>query len=334
VNIPLLIFTITLIILGFFLGVEVVLRLKFGLGNPLIYLPDPEIGYMIAPNQQVRRLGNLIAINSYSMRSPAMAKSPPEGTWRILLLGDSVANGAWWTDQGETISAHMSNQLQATLSSSVSAGSMGSTQRTGANLKNTQVEVLNASANSWGPRNELAFLRRMGSFGAQVVVLLINTDDLFAAAPSSLPVGRDRNYPDKKPALAWFELFTRYILPAPKVPTAPKEPGDPVDRNLEAIRQIKLLTQESNSHLLVAMTPLLRETGNPTTPRDYEQKARARLVEFTQAEKIFYLDFLPIFNSQEQPASLYRDHIHLSPTGNQLVSQTLCQVIQQETGFL
>ncbi len=325
-----LILTISLVLLGGFVGVEVFLRLKFGLGNPLIYLPDPEIGYILAPNQQIRRLGNLIAINQYSMRSPVMEKSPPEGTWRILLLGDSVANGAWWTDQSQTISALMTNQLQATLSATLSPGS---TQRTSSNVKNIQVEVLNASANSWGPRNELAFLRRMGSFGARVVVLLINTDDLFAAAPSSLPVGRDRNYPDKKPALAWFELFTRYILPAPKVPTAPKEPGDPVERNLEAIRQIKLLTQESNSHLLVAMTPLLRETGNPTTPREYEQKARARLLEFTQAEKIFYLDFLPIFNSQEQPASLYRDHIHLSPTGNQLVSQTLCQIIGNLTSF-
>lgn len=328
--IQLLIFTIFLSLLGIFLAGEVVLRRKFGLGNPLIYLPDPEIGYILAPNQQVRRLGNLIAINQYSMRSPVIEKTPPEGTWRILLLGDSVANGAWWTDQSQTISALMTNQLQATLSASLS---LGSTEKTASNVKNMPVEVLNASANSWGPRNHLAFLRRMGTFGAKVVVLLINTDDLFAAAPSSLPVGRDRNYPDKKPALAWFELFTRYILPAPKVPPAPKEPGDPVEHNLEAIRQIKLFTQESNSHLLVAMTPLRRETGN-TIPRDYEQKARAKLLEFTQGEKIFYLDFLPIFNRQEPPASLYRDHIHLSPKGNQLVSQTLCQIIQRETGLL
>lgn len=309
---------IFIFILGIFAAGEVGLRLILGFGNPLIYVADEEIGYFLAPDQRVRRLGNLIAINQYSMRGSPVAAMPPEGTWRVLILGDSVANGAWWTDQGETISAQMSDRLQTTLS-----------QSTSGNIGNLTVEVLNASANSWGPRNELAFLRRMGCFGTHVLVLLINTDDLFAAAPSSLAVGRDRNYPDKKPPLAWFELFTRYILPAAKVPKAPKETGDPVERNLEAIRQIKILTQKNKSQLLVAITPLLRETGEPG-PRDYEHKARNRLLELTQSENISYLDFLPIFNTHEQPATLYRDHIHLSPTGNQLVSQTLSQVIHQQ----
>ena len=304
-----------ILIVGTIAGIEIALRGVLGLGNPLLYIADEEIGYLIAPNQKFRRLGNLIAINQYSMRSPAIEKNPPDGTWRILLLGDSVANGAWWTDGDETISAQMTEQLQETLLP-------GRTWST--------VEVLNASANSWGPRNELAFLRRMGSFGAHTVVLLINTDDLFAAAPNSLVVGRDRNYPDKKPVLALFELFNRYLLPAPSVPSAPKETGDVVEINLEAIRQIKVLTEENKTQLLVAMTPLLRETGEPG-PRDYEQKARARLLEFTQREEIFYLDFLPIFNANQEPGALYRDHIHLSPSGNRLVSETLSKAIRDRS---
>jgi lysophospholipase L1-like esterase len=313
---------IFIVILGTLAAGEVALRLILGFGNPLIYVADEEIGYFLAPDQRVRRLGNLIAINQYSMRGSPVTAMPPEGTWRVLILGDSVANGAWWTDQGETISAQMSDRLQTTLS-----------QSTSGKLGNVTVEVLNASANSWGPRNELAFLRRMGTFGARVLVLLINTDDLFAGAPSSLAVGRDRNYPNKKPPLAWFELFTRYILPAPKVPTAPKETEDPVDRNLEAIHQIQLLGQKNNSQVLVAMTPLLRETGEPG-PRDYEHKARNRLLELTQGQDILYLDFLPIFNAHQQPGTLYRDHIHLSPTGNQLVSQTLSKAIEQKINNL
>ncbi len=70
------------------------------------------------------------------------------------------------------------------------------------------------------------------------------------------------------------------------------------------------------------MTPLLRETGD-CEPRDYEIKARSRLIEFTETEQILYLDFLPIFNSIQQPIKLYRDHIHLSPQGNQIVSQII-----------
>ena len=306
---------IFIIIFGTFAAGEIGLRVILGFGNPLIYVPDAEIGYLLAPNQRVRRLGNLIAINQYSMRGNSITPMPSEGTWRLLLLGDSVANGAWWTDQDETISAQMSDRLQTIISESPE------------NTGHVTVEVLNASANSWGPRNELAFLRRMGSFGVRVVVLLINTDDLFAGAPSSVAVGRDRNYPDKKPPLAWWELFTRYLLPAPKVPPAPKPTGDPVDNNLEAIRQINIFTQQNHSQLLLAMTPLLRETGQPG-PRDYEHKARTRLLDLTQTESISYIDFLPIFNDREQPAILYRDHIHLSPTGNQLVCQTICDAIE------
>lgn len=307
---------IFIFILAGLVAIEVGLRLIFGLGNPLIYVADAEIGYFLAPNQRVRRLGKLIAINQYSMRGDPIASTPSERTWRILLLGDSVANGAWWTDQGDTISAQMTNQLQKSL-----------VQAKPENDRSLTVEVINASANSWGPRNELAYLQRMGSFGAHIWVLLMNTDDLFAAAPNSLAVGRDRNYPDKKPALALLELFQRYILPAPPVPAAPKEAGDPVDRNLEAIRQIEVLSQETNSQLLIAMTPLLRETGEPG-PRDYELKARGRLLELTQTEGIPYLDFLPIFNNYEQPAQLYRDRIHLSPIGNELVSKTLSEAIK------
>ena len=288
---------------------ELGLRLLLGFGNPPIYLADEEIGYLLAPNQRSRRFGNLIQINEYSMRSPSVAPLPPSGTLRILLLGDSIANGGWWTPQDKTISAAIGKQLRALVS-------------------NNKVEVLNASANSWGPRNELAFARRKGTFGAGVIVLLINTDDLFARAPSSVGVGRDRNYPANKPPLALVELFNRYLLPAPPIPAAPKETGDIVRRNLEAIRDLQHLATQTKSQLLLAMTPLRRETGD-TGPREYERKARERLLELTQKQNISYIDFLPRFNSIEQPATLYRDHIHLSSSGNQLVSETICKALQQ-----
>ena len=81
------------------------------------------------------------------------------------------------------------------------------------------------------------------------------------------------------------------------------------------------------------MTPLLREIGKPG-PRDYEIKTRKLLEEFNRAENILYLDLLPIFKSVLKPDSLYRDHIHLSPEGNQVVSQNISQLIINHTQFL
>lgn len=294
---------------------EVGLRSRFGFGNPLIYVKDAEIGYLLAPNQKTRRFGNLIEINEYSMRGGGISPTPSESTLRVLLLGDSIANGGWWTDQAEILSAMMASQLKSTF----------------AENGFREVEVLNASANSWGPRNELAYLKRFGTFGVQVVVLLINTDDLFATAPSSVQVGRDRNYPAKKPLLALQEVFTRYVLPAPNIPelvTLNQEPGDRVGFNLTAIAEIQAIAKSSNIKFLLAMTPLLREVGSPG-PRDYEIKERQRLTEFTTSKQIVYLDFLPVFNSAESKESLYRDHIHLSYQGNWQVSQAIAQSIGQ-----
>ncbi|MBD2343453.1 SGNH/GDSL hydrolase family protein [Anabaena subtropica] len=298
---------ILLITIGL-LAVEIGLRSLFGFGNPLIYIGDPQIGYLLAPNQRTRRFGNRIEINEYSMRSGAIAKTPAPATLRILLLGDSIINGGWWTDQKNTISSLMMTSLSSSTHDNYQ-----------------QVEVLNASANSWGPRNELAYLQRFGNFHAQVVVLVLNTDDLFATAPTSLPVGSDRNYPDKKPPLALIEVWQRYIKkpqPNPELTAVQKEGGDRVGINLETIGKIQELTRQKNSQFLLVMTPLLRELGEPG-PRDYEIKERQRLKEFTQSQQITYIDFLPIFNATDDFKALYHDHIHLNLQGNQLVSQEI-----------
>lgn len=293
-------------------ALEGALRLLFGFGRPLLYVADPQIGYRLAPNQRTRRFGNYFEVNQYSMRGPEIAPQPASGTLRILLLGDSIANGGWWTDQSRILSVQIQQQL--------SAGSLDAY---------STVEVLNASANSWGPRNELAYLTKFGTFGAHVVILLINTDDLFATAPTSLQVGRDRSYPARRPPLALIEVLNRFKRPQPnpELQEIQNEGGDRVGVNLEAMRQIQHLTRQTRSHLMVAMTPLLREVIPPGS-RDYEIKARKRLHQLTESEHIPYIDFLAAFEGIAPSDSLYRDHIHLSPTGNTIVSQTLSQAIQ------
>lgn len=294
------------VVAALFVALEVGLRSLFGFGNPLIYIGDEQIGYLLAPNQRTRRFGNRIEINQYSMRGAEIEKTVSPSTLRVLLLGDSIANGGWWTDQDKTISSLMMQSLKIAL--------LGKYQ---------DVQVLNASANSWGPRNELAYLQRFGTFNAQAVVLLINTDDLFASVPTAIPVGRDRNYPDSKPFLAMTEVFSRYLFkqkPIPELEAVQNEKGDRVGINLEAIGKIQALSRENNCEFLLVMTPLLREIGEPGS-RDYEIIARDRLKDFTYSQQITYIDFLPIFNATKEPKALYQDHIHLNLEGNQLVRE-------------
>jgi GDSL-like Lipase/Acylhydrolase family len=296
------------VIAALFVMIEVGLRSLFGFGNPLIYVGDDKIGYLLAPNQRTRRFGNRIEINQYSMRSAPIEKTASPSTLRVLLLGDSIANGGWWTDQDNTISSLMMRSLNAVNTD-----------------KYQEIEVLNASANSWGPRNELAYLQRFGTFNAEAIVLLINTDDLFATTPTSLPVGRDRNYPDSKPALALVEVFERYVTKQkliPELKAVQDEKGDRIGINLEAISKIQALTRENNCQFLLVMTPLLREIGKPGS-RDYEITARQRLKDFTEAQQITYIDLLPTFNAIKEPKAIYQDHIHFNLQGNQLLREKI-----------
>lgn len=316
VKIALIILVIALIALAL---VEAFLRIRYGLGNPPLYLADARTGYRLKPNQTLKRRGNRIEVNSFSMRGPAISPQRPNATLRLLLLGDSIVNGGWWTDQSNILSALLQTQLVPALS-----------QQFGQSQQFNQVEVLNASANSWGPRNQLGYIARFGLFGSQIVLVVLNTDDLFAIAPTSIQVGRDRGYPKRKPLLAIFEAFGRLQKPRalPELEALQEqESGDRVGSNLEAIRQIKLHAEENGSRLLLSMTPLRRELEDDG-PRDYELRARQRLLTFTQREQIPYLDFLPIFQQSPDFAALYRDHIHLSPQGNQLVTLQLTQFIQ------
>lgn len=314
------------VILGILILIEGSLRLFLGLGSRPLYIGDPEIGYLLAPNQRVRRLGKTVIINQYSMRSDLIETKRPVDKLRIFLLGDSIANGAWWTDQQETLSTLISQQLQDVFDQrSEQAPSLY-----GGVISDQDVEVLNASANSWGPRNQLAYLKRFGTFEAQVIVLLINTDDFFATAPTSLPVGRDRNYPDRQPFSALGELWERLFKrpqPIPGMAEVFQEKGDRVGINLEAMTQMRAIASLSQTQFLVALTPLKREVE--TKPRDYEHRARQRLEEWAKSQKVPLIDFLPKFQENPDPTQLYRDHIHLSPLGNQLVSEQISQFLQQ-----
>ncbi|MEM1278724.1 MAG: SGNH/GDSL hydrolase family protein [Cyanobacteria bacterium P01_D01_bin.6] len=294
-------------------AVELALRVFFGFGRPPLYVADAQTGYRLAPNQSTKRFGNVFEINQYSMRSPAIAPQPEVDALRVLLLGDSIANGGWWTDQSNILSVRLQQQLTPHF-----AG------------KYAKVEVLNASANSWGPRNELAYIAKFGTFESPIVVLLLNTDDLFATAPTSVQVGRDRAYPQRYPPLALIEVVSRLMKPAPipELAAIQKEGGDRVGVNLEAVRQLNYLANQADSRLIMAMTPLLREV-QPSGPRDYEQVARQRVTQFAELEQIPYVDFLADFQAASDPDVLYRDHIHLSSQGYALVSQALSAAIAQ-----
>ena len=307
---------ILLIILAGITGVtvlsEVAFRLVMGLGDPPLYIADPEIGYLLAPEQKLRRQGSVYETNQYSMRSQPLQSE----TERILLVGDSVVNGSWWTDQTQTLSNLLANQIEKDSQDSV--------------------EVLNISANSWGPRNELAYLKRFGLFDASTLILVINTDDLVATEPTSIVVGKSPSYPNKKPTLALIEYYQLFIADPPQIPEieqlkAATPESDRLSANLAAIQEIKAIADASETKFVLVLTPLLREFESGST--ESESTARKRLQELVSAEQIDYIDLLTEWADFPQPEFLYRDReaepsahrIHPTPQGNSKIVEAIAK---------
>lgn len=163
-------------------SLEAFARFGLGLGTPPLSITDPTIEYMFAPNQDVFRFGNRQLYNEYAMRSEKVIDHKPEGEFRILSIGDSVLNGGSLTDHED---------LATTL------------------LSHDGVQVLNASAGSWGPQNMLAYIEKFGLFEADLLIVVLSSGDV-NDVPTFAPLN-PKTHPTEEPFLALTEAITRYL---------------------------------------------------------------------------------------------------------------------------
>lgn len=166
---------------------EVVLRVKYGFCNSPLYVSDPDFEYIYAPNQDVKRFGQVLRTNQYSMRNEEIL---PTDSLNILLIGDSVVNGGSLTDQDSIASTLLEKRFLKDF--------------------NIRVRVLNISAGSWGPDNIAAYLKKYGLFKAKLICLVTSSHDVYDIMSPYSPVGIDPGWPDKQYKVALYELWDRY----------------------------------------------------------------------------------------------------------------------------
>ena len=142
------------------IGAEIVLRI-LGFGTPVLYLNDLDVGYYPAPNQQVHRYGGDIRTNEWSMRAPAFSKEKPEGAFRVLMLGDSTLWGGSDIDQTELYARLLESQLDTRFAA------------------DAPIEVLNMGVNGWGPLHELGYVKKFGTFDADLAVICMPYGDVY-----------------------------------------------------------------------------------------------------------------------------------------------------------
>lgn len=283
---------------------ELVCRFVLGLGTPPLYVADPQIEYMLKPNQDVRRFGNRILVNQWGMRSePFEAAKASRDEFRVLVFGDSVINGGSQIDHAELASTLLAQSLQAKLQRPVVVG--------------------NASAGSWGPGNWLAYLQRYGSLNTDAVVLLVNSGD-YADNPSFAPLN-PATHPTGQPWLALDESINRYLpryLPKRQTstdsdPPRAEPPEAEVERGLGDLRSFLAMWQRSGTPVVIVHHPDRQETytGRYFAGHDRMQGLGAELgIPFIELRAAYLT---------AGAQGLYRDDIHQSAKGQAVLATAL-----------
>lgn len=286
---------------------EVYARVVLGLGNPPLWMADPEIEYLPQPAKSYLRFGNRISYNAYSMRSrdfPRNKVNPAE--LRVLVVGDSIINGGAHTDQQALATTLLEHKLAESL--------------------DRPVMVANIAAGSWGPPNILAYLRRFGLFDADVVVIVLNSPD-YADAPTFQPLGPRR--PQRKPVLALQELHGKYVpryfkknrgLRRKRQPPTPEA----IDTCLSALRELIRMTRQAGASVLLAQ--YLKRSEVATMPEIGHRK----IAQVAQEAGIEPIQLGPEFSKalRDGPDPYLAD-IHPNEHGQRIIAEVLFDPIRE-----
>ena len=297
-----------LFLVAFIAGGELFARFYLGLGSPPLWESHPTIAFLFKPNQRVHRFGNLFITNRYAMRSddfPPQKLNPRE--LRILVFGDSVVNGGNLTDHSQLATTILAKHLSASLARPVVVG--------------------NASAGSWGPPNEIAYLRQFGFLDADLIILVLSSSD-YDDTPTFAPLD-PLIRPTEAPVSALWEGITRYLprffnRPAVNeagiVPNAGEIPNKRNIRTaLEAEHEFLEMTKAEGVRILVVQH---------WTQSELEQEKA--LAGHDEIQRIAVASGVPLYDDNDK-LTLYaksgrnpfRDDIHLNVNGQQALAELL-----------
>ena len=212
---------------------------------------DARLGWSNAPGteQRIRRsdFDVVIRINAQGLRGPERTLAKPPGTRRVLVLGDSFAEGYYVSEE---------DMAAARLERALLAAGCGPT------------EVLNGGTAGFSTDQELLLYRLEGRrFAPDLVVVFFFGNDLYYATKPVGTGGRAKPYFDLK---SRHEIVLRNV-PVPEPPPAPaREPGPPTWRGSAALRLLSDRTSRGNPELHALLARLgLVEPGALDPPLEF-----------------------------------------------------------------
>ena len=236
---------------------------------------------------------NRFDTNAFGMRSTELPAAKTAKEFRVLALGDSVLNGGNLADQDD-------------LATSL--------------LTTGERRVLNASAGSWGPPNELNYVREFGWFDADATIIVLSSHDA-QDVPTFAPLN-PLTHPTKNPRTAIFAFAARY---GPKFPNLgeipPAPPGKTAYHPVSALPDLEELLKLASHRGPVCAILDTTQHELQSQQKDPGYQAIATVARETAATVVELSNFL-------DKASSYRDDIHLSKEGQRQLASAMLSCIK------
>ncbi|MDD4895120.1 MAG: SGNH/GDSL hydrolase family protein [Candidatus Omnitrophica bacterium] len=158
-----------LLLIAFLLGLEIIFRIIFpssSIGQ--IYIPsnNPRLGYELRPNSKIIFKGirvklppTQIAISSDGLRDYRYTVTKPQGTFRIVILGDSIGFG-WGVELEDTFAKRLEARLN--------------------NNQKLKYEVINFSVPGYNTLQDIEILKTKALiYHPDLVIMTLIEDDFF-----------------------------------------------------------------------------------------------------------------------------------------------------------
>ena len=338
-NLAFSIVTITLVLAAF----EGALRL-FGIraaDRVIPFRPDATLGWKYQPHYHGRWHGAEVSINSLGIREKELTREKPEGTFRILCLGDSVTFG-YGTETDKTYVKVLESLLRE-------------------RYPGRRFETINAGIGGFTTPQELLLLKTIGlDYQPDLVTIGFVLNDVTdmntveerierarrmqgaegpprvkQAGPGILParrlvqgmLSRTSIYVLFQQALGYFKKWeeARGVEHLVAVSNPPPE----IERNwrkIEAdLREIEDLSRREGFEVLLVILPFRFQVEGD----DPMRVPQDRLIEFSGRIGLPVLDLLPVFR-ERRGEDLFLDTNHPTVAGHRLAAESICEYLVRE----
>jgi len=277
---------------------------------------NPSMGHEHRPNVSARLMGVDVSINSLGLRGPEYSAAKPAGTYRILVLGDSMTLG-WGVAVEEVFCTLLQQRLNEELS-----------PRTG-----VKYEVVNAGVGNYNTTQELAYLEDHGfQLNPDLVVLgyyindaepvpgddasfLVRHSYLYVLASSGLDAWARRG--GSRPG---YEAYYRNLY---------RDDAPGWQQCQASLKRLATACRERQVPLIVALLPELHQVGTAYPFGDIHDTIR----KLCEAQEVATLDLRNTFAMQSSPSLwVSAGDAHPNAKAHRLIAGALYEALAQEVG--